>query len=289
MQSRGGLLLIAHGTRDPDGIAELLNLLRRMRQALPECSVEAGVLEFPNERLTAVEDAVERCLLTNSAGLAALPLLLHQAGHSKRDAPTQLLAALEPYPGLRLSTCPSLGIQSSLLDVLVERAQDAQRSLSQLDPRETALLLVGRGSTDPQANDEFFEVPRLLKECTAYRWIEGCFVSLAHPYVPEGIERCLELGARKVVVVPYFLSTGILVKRIGCDVATAQTAHPQQEFVVGSHIGLHPKLIQLLMERARVLLSQLALETEVRKAERHKGNLVGSPLASGWPSWLGPA
>src|SRR5437870_662729 len=238
-------------------------LLGRMRAALPEHQVEVGLLEFPTVGLPSLGDAVTRCVETGVLSLAVLPLLLHQAGHSKRDVPGQLLAALAQRPEVRLSTTPSLGIQSRLLDVIIERADQAERLFRGADPTPTALLLVGRGSTDAEANAEFFEVARLLKPRTAYGWVEGCFVSLAEPYVRDGIERCLDLGAQRVIVVPYFLSTGVLVKRIGSQVIDAQTAHPQNEFAVGSHIGIHPNLIEVLVEQAQRLFANLAGTTEV--------------------------
>ena len=78
MQSNS-LLLVGHGTRDPDGIAEMRGLLERMRAALPEHQVEVGLLEFPTVGLPSLGDAVTRCLETGVLSLGVLPLLLHQA------------------------------------------------------------------------------------------------------------------------------------------------------------------------------------------------------------------
>ena len=86
---------------------------------------------------------------------------------------------------------------------------EAEQQASAHSREETAVLLVGRGSTDPDGNREVFKIGRLLWEGRGYGWVEVCFVSLARPAVPEGIARCVTLGAKRVIVVPYFLFTGV--------------------------------------------------------------------------------
>ena len=76
------------------------------------------------------------------------------------------------------------------------------------------VLLVGRGSTDPDANAEVHKAARLLWEGRGYAGVETAFVSLAAPDVPSGLDRCVKLGARRIVVLPYFLFTGILPDRV---------------------------------------------------------------------------
>ena len=77
------------------------------------------------------------------------------------------------------------------------------------------MLLVGRGSTDPDANAEVCKVARLLQEGRPYAFVEPAFVSLALPDVAGGLARCRALGARRVVVAPYFLFDGVLPRRVG--------------------------------------------------------------------------
>jgi len=81
--------------------------------------------------------------------------------------------------------------------------------------------------------------------------VETCFISQATPGVPEGIRRCVTLGARSVVIVPYFLHTGILVQRIRSQVLETQQRHPNVPLRVAEHLGNHPYLIRLLLLRAR--------------------------------------
>lgn len=255
------LLLMGHGTRDPEGVAELADLARAVQASVPERHVELGVLEFPGPELSSIANAIDRCVDAGAHHLTALPLLLHQAGHSKLDMPEQIIEAINRHPGLHMQSCPSLGIHPLLLDIVVERALAAACELSAADRVETALLLVGRGASDPEANADFYKVGRLVWERKRFSFVECCFASLADPRVPEGIERCARLGVRRVLVIPYFLSTGVLVKRIAQQARAAAAAHPRLEVVVGGHLGVHPALVEVILERALSTAPEPPLET----------------------------
>lgn len=111
------------------------------------------------------------------------------------------------------------------------------------------VLLVGRGSTDPDANAEVFKAARLLWEGRGYAGVETAFVSLAAPDVPAGLERCARLGARRVVVLPYFLFTGILPDRVRRQTEEWAAAHPETEVRSADVIGPEPELLDLVWER----------------------------------------
>jgi sirohydrochlorin ferrochelatase len=76
-------------------------------------------------------------------------------------------------------------------------------------------------------------------------------VSLTRPTVGEAVDRCVRLGAERIAVVPYFLNTGVLLKRIDDQLAEIQQAGMPVPIARGSHLGLHPRLLDLLERRAR--------------------------------------
>ena len=67
----------------------------------------------------------------------------------------------------------------------------------------------------------------------------------------EGIERCIKLGAKKIVMLPYFLFTGILMERMNKMLSGYQEKYPEHEFVLAEYFGYHPKLQTILKERVR--------------------------------------
>src|SRR5262249_57384294 len=103
-----------------------------------------------------------------------------------------------------------------------------------------AVVLVGRGSSDPDANADLYKVGRLLQDSRGLGFVEPAFVSLAPPSVPQALERCRRLGATTVAVVPYFLFTGILVDRIHAQADVWAVEYQGMAVVDGSHLVLDP-------------------------------------------------
>lgn len=145
-------------------------------------------------------------------------MILLAAGHAKGDIPAALARERERHPGLRTRYARPLGVDPVILGLL--RGRLAASAL----PRPDAVLLVGRGTSDPDANAELHRAARLLWETTresGVDFVEPAFVSLARPSVGEGLERLRLLGARRVTVLPYFLFAGVLPDRIGQHSAQA--------------------------------------------------------------------
>jgi sirohydrochlorin cobaltochelatase len=111
------------------------------------------------------------------------------------------------------------------------------------------VLLVGRGSTDPDANAEVHKVARLLWEGRGLAGVETAFVSLAAPDVPAGLERCRRLGAKRIVVLPYFLFTGVLPDRVVAQAEGWADAHPELDVRCADVLGATEELADLVMER----------------------------------------
>jgi hypothetical protein len=97
--------------------------------------------------------------------------------------------------------------------------------------------------------------------------VEVCFVSLAPPCVAAGLRRCVALGARRVLVVPYFVNTGLLVRRIASQIATARLFYPAVRVAVAAHFGPDPRLIAALIDRARAAWPELVADDGSRTAD----------------------
>ena len=111
------------------------------------------------------------------------------------------------------------------------------------------MVLVGRGSTDPDANADLYKVGRLLSDSRGLGLVEPAFVSLARPSVTDALDRCRQLGATSIAVVPYFLFTGLLVDRIAGQARDWAAARPDTAVVVGGELGPDERVARLVMER----------------------------------------
>ncbi|MEV0096334.1 sirohydrochlorin chelatase [Streptomyces sp. NPDC050738] len=239
------LLVAGHGTRDEAGAEAFRSFVAELGARHPEIAVAGGFIELSPPPLG---DAVTELVEQGVKRFAAVPLMLVSAGHAKGDIPAALSREKERHPGISYTYGRPLGPHPGLLAVLERRIDEVTEGLERA---EVTVLLVGRGSTDPDANAEVFKAARLLWEGRGYAGVETAFVSLAAPDVPSGLDRCVALGARKVVVLPYFLFTGILPDRVRHQTEEWDRTHPATEVRSADVIGPTDELLDLVMERYR--------------------------------------
>ncbi len=236
------LLLAGHGTRDDAGVADFGRFVARLADRLP-VDVAGGFIELSPPPLT---DAVADLYGKGHRRVAAVPMMLVAAGHGKGDIPAAMAREVGRHPGLTYAYGRPLGPHPILLRLLEERLDAV---LPRAERAETAVLLVGRGSTDPDANAEVCKVARLLWEGRGLAQVEPAFVSLARPSVPEGLERCRVLGARRIVVLPYFLFAGVLPDRVVAQARAYAAEHPGLDVRCAEVIGDCDGLADLVIER----------------------------------------
>ncbi|MFI2433699.1 sirohydrochlorin chelatase [Streptomyces sp. NPDC018693] len=245
MTTPPALLIAGHGTRDDAGAEAFRDFVRELGRRHPELPVAGGFIELSPPPLgEAVTELVERGVRR----FAAVPLMLVSAGHAKGDIPAALAREKERHPGISYAYGRPLGPHPALLSVLERRLDEV---LGDWARDEVTVLLVGRGSTDPDANAEVHKAARLLWEGRGYAGVETAFVSLAAPDVPSGLDRCARLGAGRIVVLPYFLFTGILPDRVRQQTEEWAAGRPEVEVRSAEVIGPEPELLDLVMERYR--------------------------------------
>ena len=108
----------------------------------------------------------------------------------------------------------TIGVHEEVLTILTDRLEEVGFETSMRKHPDTAVILLGRGGSDADANSDFYKITRLLWEKLNVKWVESAFMGVTDPLVDEGVERCVKLGAKKIVMLPYFLFTGILMERL---------------------------------------------------------------------------
>lgn len=125
-------------------------------------------------------------------------------------------------------------------------------SPSPLSARQTAVLLIAHGSRQQEANDDLYYFAEQLRQRGRYGWVEAAFLELAEPTIEVGAVRCVEQGASQVILLPYFLSAGVHVRR---DLTEArdrlQARFPHVRFRLAEPLGRHPLLLEVITERVR--------------------------------------
>jgi sirohydrochlorin cobaltochelatase len=246
-EPKPALLLAAHGTRDAAGVAAFRALTGRVGDlaARDGTQVAGGFIELSEPPL---RDAVSRLVNGHPAALVAVPLMLSAAGHAKGDIPAALTRERSRHHGLTWIYGRPLGPHADLINLLAKR-------VGACGTNPPAVLVVGRGSTDPDANADVVKTARLLWEGRDYPLAETAFVSLARPGVAEGLERCRLLGARQIVVARYFLFPGVLPDRVAEQAAAYAAAHPELDIRYTDVLGDCDEIAALVYARYQEALA----------------------------------
>jgi len=147
-----------------------------------------------------------------------------------------------------------LEVEPRLLQLCRLRYLEALSGRKTIEPENVLLLLVGRGSSDPDANANIAKVARFLQEGYPTAWSNVAFSGIARPLLEEALPVCERMGFRRIVVQPYFLFTGVLLKRIYDYVQERRRARPDLEILATPHLQCHPLLIETFLERAEEAL-----------------------------------
>jgi sirohydrochlorin ferrochelatase len=241
------VLLVGHGSREPDGQAELVELVAAYQAWRPDLEVTLGCVELQPPPLAAALDRVGA--RAGAAPVVVVPLFLFAAGHVKHDVPEALAAARRRHPGARFVATPALGIARELLDLAADRAR-----LPAAAAPGTALVVVGRGSSDADANGDLCKVCRLLGEGRGFAWVQPAFIGITRPLLPEALDACARLGHERLLVLPYFLFTGRLMHRLAAQVEAFRARHPGIEATLAPHLGVDARLLALVDARVRAAL-----------------------------------
>ena len=239
------LLVVGHGSRDPRGAREFHELVALMRTNNPSLPIEGGFIELSRPPIS---ECVERLAEQGTREVSAVPLMLLAAGHAKDDIPATLVREKARHPDVNFHYGRPLGIRPELLELMDERVSAA---VLEREKEETAVLIVGRGSSDPDANSDLAKIARLFYEGRPYPLVETAFVSLARPSVPEALERCRKLGVRRVAVFSYFLFTGVLEERIREQSEAFAAEHRGVEVRYTGYFGPDSRVAELVFERYR--------------------------------------
>lgn len=260
------LLLVGHGSRDTEGRDRLLEFaaayqaLDHSRPVIP-CFLE---LTEPT-----IQDGVDHCVEQGYTDISVLPILLFAARHNKFDVTNELDRARQRHPQVTFHYGRHFGITPEIITLWQERLTELdtpQFNPQGISREDTVLLFVGRGASDPDANGDVYKLARILWEGSGYKTVEICFIGITHPRMEEGFRRARLYHPKRIIVLPYFLFTGVLVKKILDITQQQQLAHPDQRVVYLPEMGSHPQLMQILRHREiETHLGQVKMNCEMCK------------------------
>jgi len=265
------VLFVGHGSRLEAGNEEVRQFVEQMKTYIdPALLVETCFLEFaaPN-----IEDGIQLCIEKGADEVHVIPIILLHAGHSKLHIPAEIEHAREHFPDVRFTYGQTIGIHEEIFEILKSRLSEVGFNPDEKH-EDTAILLIARGGSDPYANGDFYKITRLLWEKLDVPIVESAFMGVTTPSVEQGIERCIRLGAKKIVMLPYFLFTGVLMERMAKMVQQFTEQYEDVDFLLANYFGYHPNLKKVLLERMEQALDgtstgMIDLENFRKYAEEH--------------------
>jgi sirohydrochlorin cobaltochelatase len=274
--SETAVLLCGHGSRDAEAITEFELAAAALRQRLPEFDFATGYLEFA---VPTIRDGLATLAARGARKILAIPGMLFAASHVKNDLPWEMNSFIADQPGVDVRLGRDLGIDPKLLRAAADRIiAAADTSIARA---ETLLVVVGRGTNDPDANSNISKLARMLWEGSGLGWAEVAFSGVAHPRVDAALTRAARLGFRRIIVFPYFLFTGVLVKRIYAQTDAVASLVPEIEFVKALYLRDHPGVLDAFCDRVAELgETQPAMNCQLCK---YRTQIIGYEKDAGAP------
>ena len=116
----------------------------------------------------------------------------------------------------------------------------------------TGVVFFAHGSSIETANEAVREVARAAAARANLELWQAAFLENGRPDLPQAVAGLVEQGARRIVIVPYFLTLGLHLQRdlprLAEDLART---YKDTEIVCGEPLDGHPALVEILAERAR--------------------------------------
>lgn len=244
------ILFVGHGSRDVQAVEEFYQLADHFRQRFPDRLVETGFLEFARP---IIADGVAKLVEQGATHIQAIPGMLMAGGHAKNDIPSELNALQQQY-GIKIEYGAELGVNAKMVQAAQARIEEAEEELKQrisvdYKREDTLLVVVGRGASDADANSNICKITRILEEGMGFGWATTSYSGVTTPLVPDCLERAHGLGFKQVIVFPYFMFTGRLIKRIYDWVDDYSEANPDIVVIKAPYLNDHEKVIDTFVEK----------------------------------------
>ena len=243
------ILLVGHGSREKSGNDEIETFAQQWRVRQPGWRIEICFIEF--SEITMSEGL--RRAANGSQRVLVVPLILNAAGHVKMDIPQAIDGARLKFPQVQFLYAPHLSACDHILSILKRRLKGAMQALDMPDPQTTGVVILGRGSSDRQANGDMAKMARWVMEETDHELVDLAFTGITWPRLEKAVQRQSLLGMTQVVVLPYYLFNGTLVERITKQVANLKTQYPTIRFTSTAYFGFEREVFELLEERVNDL------------------------------------
>ena len=236
------VLIAGHGSPNRAGNQEIEKFVAQWRTRHSDWQIEVCFIEHAD---VLVPEGLDKAA-GQARRVVLLPLILNAAGHVKIELPEAVEEARQRHPDVEFIVVPHLGMCRDVFTVLQRQLKQLMKSLDSPDPQTTGVVLLGRGSSDAEANGELARMARWLYEENDHELVDLAFTGVTWPRLETIVQRQVRLGMRQICILPVYLFTGVLIERIKAQVKRLQSQYPQVSFALGDYFGFEPEIFRLV-------------------------------------------
>jgi len=244
------VLIVGHGSRREKSNEQFLEVVQGFAIRHPSYTVSFGYVELASPSL---EEALKEAAKHHKK-VVVIPLFLFAAGHVKNDIPLMLNRVRPKFPNVEFLSTRALGVDSRLAKAIDDRLLEKDSRIKD-EPHEYAVVVIGRGSSDPDANGDFCKLVRLLQEGRPFAEVQATFIAITNPRVPRTLDLMARARPARLIVIPYLLFGGVLVERMEKLVEDFSKKYAWIDCQIASPIGVHEAVYEVLEERLQQALS----------------------------------
>ena len=123
------------------------------------------------------------------------------------------------------------------------------------DSEKLAIIVFAHGSVVEEANQGVHDLAGEIRKLGRFHFVRASFLDCAHPNLGEAIDEAVSSGSQRVIVIPYFLTMGIHLRRdLPNLIAPEKEKHPQVAIDVAQSLEGHPMMGSIILERVEQAL-----------------------------------
>lgn len=242
-----GVILCCHGSRDKKSVTASLELADKLAELIFPIELKCGFLEFAEP---SIPDVLDSMIKAGKTKIDGIPLMLGAAGHVKNDI-AWLLRNIASEKGIKTRMTRDLGLDPKMISLANKRIQEAIIKSGKSDVSDCALLVIGRGTSDPDANGDIAKLTRILHEASGFATSLTAYSGVAFPRVDQGLDDLISMNRKTIIVFPYLLFTGRLIDRVYRQCDEAIKANPSTNIIKANYLGGDDIVLSCLQDRLK--------------------------------------
>ncbi|HEO8420128.1 sirohydrochlorin chelatase [Niallia sp. FSL W8-0635] len=237
------VLYICHGSRVQEASAQAISFVKKCM----ETNGFQGIQEYSFLELSepSIEEGFRNCVEKGATIIHIIPVLLLTAAHAKKDIPEVLEKLSLEYPQVQIKYGKPIGVHPQMVKIVADKIKST--SLYKNTNEEVLVILVGRGSSDPDVKRDLCKIASLIEKQVDRIVVQDCYLTAAQPSFEEALQMAEQSSNRHVLVIPYLLFTGILMKSMEKTINKIKSIN--KEYVLAPYLGYDPLIAEILKER----------------------------------------